>query len=416
MSKKSNTVRKDGSESAIHDLKTQLKKMTGKDWKGVFLLAISYIPGKIWKCFDKDLWVVSEYENLARDNGFWFFKYLRTNYPDIKVYYPIDYKASDYNSVKEYGNVVQFGSMKHYCLFWAANKYIGTTKCFGFPYRRMCEDLVQWGITSFKYIFLNHGFTRGYSAIVDANETNYQLLITCSSKDSEIIIRDNGQPKDIVKCIGYARHDTLVDTQGEKKQILIMPTWRTWLKNQLIDENHLESREKFCKSEYYITFEKLLNDPLLNQILEKNNIELVLYLHEYLQPFSDCFSVKSNCVKIGTTQQYKIQELLKSSSLLITDYSSVCYDFAYMYKPVIYYQFDKEKFEKYQYKAGDLFSYERDGFGVTVFSKEELIDEIEKMIDSNFKMPLKYKERVDNFFAYHDTNNCKRIFEEISKL
>ena len=73
MSKKSNTVRKDGSESAIHDLKTQLKKMTGKDWKGVFLLAISYIPGKIWKCFDKDLWVVSEYENLARDNGFCFF-------------------------------------------------------------------------------------------------------------------------------------------------------------------------------------------------------------------------------------------------------------------------------------------------------------------------------------------------------
>ena len=223
--------RVDGSESAVHSLKEQIKKMKWIDWKALFMLALAFVPGKVWRVVSAPIWVVTEYEHLARDNGYCFFKYIKYDHPEIKAYYPIKKNSADYKKIKDIGGYIEFGSFRHQCLFWGATYYIGTTKCYGFPYRRICEDIVQWNLHSFKYIFLNHGFTRGYSSIVDGNETRYDLLITCAEKDSDIIISENNQKRKIVKCIGFARHDSLQNEVNEKikKQIVIMPTWRKWL-------------------------------------------------------------------------------------------------------------------------------------------------------------------------------------------
>ncbi len=108
-------------------------------------------------------------------------------------------------------------------------------------------------MTGFKYAFLNHGFTRGYSSIVDAKETNYQLLFTCSQKDADIIINENGQSPAIMRCSGYPRHDTLNDEMLNKKQILIMPTWRKWIDYRLLatKEQKKTNLKKFFASDYY---------------------------------------------------------------------------------------------------------------------------------------------------------------------
>ena len=49
---------------------------------------------------------------------------------------------------------------------------------------------------------------------------------------------------------------------------------------------------------------------------------------------------------------------------MLTDYSSVAFDFAYLRKPIVYAHFDKEAFfsGEHSYTAG-YFDYERDGFG-----------------------------------------------------
>lgn len=411
-------VRQNGTVSSVHGFKSQLSKMKKDDWKGLFMLILAFIPGKVLKLINKNIWVVSEYENLARDNGFCFFRFLREKHKDIKAYYPLKKSSPDYKDIVKYGNVIEFGSFFHYMLFWGAHIYSGTTKCYGFPYRRICEDLVQWKLTSFKYVFLNHGFTRGYSAIVDAHETNYQLLVTCASLDSKIIINDNGQLASKVKCLGYARHDSLGDDILNPKQILVMPTWRNWLGNQLIvsSDEYQDIKSKFLASEYYRVFNELLHDTQLISMLEDKGFTLIFYLHEYAQKFSNLFSSTSDAIVIGTTNKFNIQQLLKESALLITDYSSVCYDFAYMYKPILYYQFDKECFEAHQYNEGKWFNYEENGFGEIAYDQETLLNLLARYLNSGNIMPDKYKKRVDSFFAYHDHDNCKRIFDEISRL
>ncbi len=404
--------------SAVHKLKDQIKKMRSDDWQAIIKLGLAFIPGKLWKLVSPKMWVVSEYEDLARDNGSWFFKYLREKHPEREVYYPINFKSADYQAIKKLGNVIPFGGWKHYLLFWAADVYIGTTKCYGFPYRRICEDLVQWKMTGFKYAFLNHGFTRGYSSIVDAKETNYQLLFTCSQKDADIIINENGQSPAIMRCSGYPRHDTLNDEMLNKKQILIMPTWRKWIDYRLLatKEQKKTNLKKFFASDYYKCLNGLVNNKEFVEFLEKNDMNAVFYFHEYAQEYSKFIKPATSRIKVGKTEDYTIQELLKQSALLITDYSSVVYDFSYMYKPVLYYQFDKEDFEKYQYAPGESFSYEKEGFGDVFRDENELVAEIRRLYSRNFEMDEKFRSRVDEFFRYHDNKNCERVYKEIKKI
>ena len=105
------------------------------------------------------------------------------------------------------------------------------------------------------------------------------------------------------------------------------------------------------------------------------------------------------------------------SKILITDVSSVFFDFAYMRKPVIYYQFDREHYIKdhYDFTKG-YFDYDTMGFGEIASSLNELINEIETCIDHDCKLEEKYNKQVDWFFELHDQNNCERIYQEIQKI
>ena len=89
------------------------------------------------------------------------------------------------------------------------------------------------------------------------------------------------------------------------------------------------------------------------------------------------------------------------------------FDFAYLKKPVIYYQaddsyhFDQEK---------SYFDYQKDGFGPVAKSPDELQEHIIEILENGCMMDETYQKRVDEFFKFHDRNNSKRVYEEILKL
>lgn len=397
------------------DIFKKIKRMRLSDWHALILLTITFLPGKLFKLINSNIWVISEYEMMARDNGYWFYKFMREKHGEITCYYPINRNSPDYNKVNALGNVINYGSLKHYCLFWAAKVYCGSGSVQGFPYPRICEDIVLNNLHGFKYVFLNHGITRGYSHIVNNKTTNYDILCTCSDIDKNIIISENGQTEDIVKVTGYARHDNLDDLELDDKLIVIMPTWREWLSYRNAENDNEKERIKqvFLHSNYYKRYMELLNDERLDKYLRENDMKAIFYLHQYAQPYSHFFTASSERVEIGTFDKYDVQSLLKSAVLLITDYSSVCYDYAYMYKPVLYYQFDIDEFEMKQYSSGGSFSYEEDGLGRICYDKNEVITELEHALLEHFIMPEVYRERVNKYFNYHDRDNCKRIYEQI---
>jgi CDP-glycerol glycerophosphotransferase (TagB/SpsB family) len=97
---------------------------------------------------------------------------------------------------------------------------------------------------------------------------------------------------------------------------------------------------------------------------------------------------------------------------MITDYSSVHFDFSYLNKPVIYYQYGNPSIEIPE--LGDsLIDEDACTFGAVIKEEEDLINKIKEYIVNDCKIEEEYRDRVINFFKFNDKNNCKRVYNWI---
>ena len=165
---------------------------------------------------------------------------------------------------------------------------------------------------------------------------------------------------------------------------------------------------KLKPSEYCSFYNQLINDRRLKEFAEKNNYKVIFVVHPSHAPNVSDF--ESDFAEITTNVNYK--EIFSKASLLVTDYSSVAFDFAYLRKPIIYTQFDKESFFKSHTYTEGYFSYEDDGFGPVVYDYEETI----KTILEYNEIDEKYINRINNFFEFNDKKNCERTFKAIREM
>lgn len=399
-------------------LMEHIQIVTWDDVAGFAKAALTFVPGKVLGAIRRDVWVVSELPNKARDNGYWLFKHIRENHPARPVYYPIHRDAPDYKRVAGLGNVVEYGSLRHFVLYWAAKKYIGTTKQHGYPHQRVGLLLSLNRLIKQKYVFLNHGFARGHSGIVDAHNTNYTAVFAMSALEKQILVECNHQPPERVYDIGFCRHDNLNDSLLNKKLVLFMPTWRMWLDSRYLkDPKELEERrQEFLQSPYHERIQELLSSPRLASLLEQRDLHMIVFLHSYAQGYGSAFECPCNRITMAYESDHDVQELLKQAAYLITDYSSVVFDYAYMKKPCCYYQFDAEEFAEKQYPESEYYTYEKNGFGPVLNTLDEVLDDLEASHDDGFCMEPTYRQRVEDFFPSFGTTHCAQTFAIIDSL
>lgn len=372
----------------------------------LFLILFKYIPicffVKLF--FKKNIWLISERRNDARDNGYWLFKYLRTNHPEIPVFYAIDFGCKDYIRVKDFNNVVNWGSFRHYCLLSQAVIIASTDFGLGFPRTLMRPILMRIFSLRQKFVFLQHGITKDNLTHAKKHKLRANLFICGAKPEYDYILHNFGYASEELKYIGFARFDNLFDT-SKTRQILYMPTWRNGLSDNL-----------FSESVFYNTVSHFLSSKELQEYLTDKDIKLVFFLHPAFRDKKKYFKqFATDRILIANNDDYDLQELLKTSSLLITDYSSIYFDFAYMGKPVVYYQFDYEEYRKNQYKEG-YFSYEKNGFGPVIKTESRLIEYLKEIADNKWKNPKEYRLRAETFFPLNDNRNCERHYREMLKL
>lgn len=112
-----------------------------------------------------------------------------------------------------------------------------------------------------------------------------------------------------------------------------------------------------------------------------------------------------------------ISEVLGIAKLLITDYSSVCYNSFYQGGAVIFYQPDLELYEQ---EVGPLIPSDEEYIGVRTFDMEELERAVERIIvDGKILLEegrtREYERRYDTINEYHDGRNIERIAQELAK-
>ena len=261
----------------------------------------------------------------------------------------------------------------------------GAILAFGIACEVRCDSLMLAG----------EGFPLAISKFVKKYNNNLSLIVTVSDLERESFL-DEGYNYDenIIQVLGFPRFDNLTDSD-DNKQILFMPTWRL----------QFDSDESFVNSDYFNSLEGLLNNGKLHKLLNKHGYKLVFKPHAELMRYIDLIDI---CEDVYLSLDDSYQDLFRDSSLLITDYSSVFFDFAYLKKPVIYYQSDDD----YHYDDG-YFVYESMGFGEVLNDEENLIKRIEEYLENECIMEEKFKENVDSFFKFIDGNNCKRVYKWI---
>jgi CDP-glycerol glycerophosphotransferase len=193
-----------------------------------------------------------------------------------------------------------------------------------------------------------------------------------------------------------------------------MPTFRRWL-HDLSRFPVREREDRFKKTFYYRAISSVLQSTQLNDVLRAKKINLLFSPHPRVLPFLSTFKSPFENVLIDPVFSTKPQTLILDSCALITDFSSVFFDFAYLNRPVIYYQFDRDEYRKNHYKEG-YFSYAEDGFGPIVQSCEDLVGEVVGLVSREFEPSQLFRERINKFFPKRDSQNCQRIVAAIENF
>lgn len=364
-----------------------------------------YIPSFILY-HKKNLWILCERGIDAQDNGYIFYKYLKNNQQQIKLHFLIAKTSKDREKIYK-KDLVNFGSLKHFMLVIGAKVQI-SSHLFGYcPWTTFMLYLRRHKTRNI-HVFLQHGITYNNQVGYYKNVCKALSLYFCGSKiEQKYICNTFGYSLEETPLTGFARFDNLHDGL-EKKCVLVMPTWRRYLKDVSIND--------FKDSLYYKNWYSLLTNKTIHELCSILQIDLVFYLHLSLQPYTDLF-VNINNVKVIKYGEKTVQEMLKKCSILITDYSSVMFDCLYMEKNIVLYQFDKEMFIEKHYSEGFFDTLDKNVFP-SISNEENVILTLRSILLSNNELHQgEIKNYSNNFFEFKDKNNCNRIFEIInSKL
>lgn len=351
--------------------------------------------------FKKDVWLVGERTYKAQDTGYSFFKFMRENYPDKEVYYVIEGDSPEKKNVEKYGNVLEYKSIEHIKKSIIAKKVISSHHPdYLYPLR---TETFKKKIKAVK-IFLQHGVMGTKNMVSNygkkAHGFDTDVFLVSSDFERRMIIKDFGYSPTDVYVTGLSRFDSLFANDIEvKNQILIIPTWRDWL----------VSDQEFLESEYYERYKSLINNAQLHELAKQYGFEIVFCLHPNMQKYSEYFEGEN--VTIIYQGEVDVQFLIKSSKLMITDFSSVGFDFSFLHKPIIYYQFDRDRFIGERPSHLDL---DNDLPGDIVFEEQDIIDLLKEYCKLDFKVKVEHVNRSNKFIKYRDRNNSQRIFEVIN--
>ncbi|QQZ10350.1 CDP-glycerol glycerophosphotransferase family protein [Heyndrickxia vini] len=349
----------------------------------------------------KDIWLVGERPYKAQDTGYHFFKYMRTQHPEKNVFYVIDKNSPEMKNIEELGNVLTFKSKEHIWHTIMSTRIISSHHPdYLYPTRtkkfkntvRATKVFLQHGIMGTKNMIENYG--KGIYGF------DTDLFLVSSDFEKNMIINDFGYSANHVFITGLSRFDELFKKDTTvKRQLLIIPTWRDWI----------SSKSNFLDTEYYKKYDELIFNDNLHRIAKKYQLNIVFCLHPNMQKYTPYF--KNAPVKVISQGEVNVQTLLKESAIMITDYSSVAFDFSFLSKPIIYYQFDRDKFIGKRPSHIDL---DKDLPGDIVFELESLFAHLDMYGQNNFQIKQENMIKSNKFLKYQDLHSNKRIFNVIN--
>ncbi|SEP75350.1 CDP-glycerol:poly(glycerophosphate) glycerophosphotransferase [Virgibacillus subterraneus] len=341
------------------------------------------------------------------------YEYLLQHKPSYEMYWSVDRRQLKFFEDKNVKYVRRF-SIKWLFLmaragYWVSNsrlplwipkpkhtKYLQTWH--GTPLKRLAADMDEVHMPGTNTIKYKQNFLK--------ESSKWDYLVSPNAYSTEIFKRAFQFDKQMIES-GYPRNDFLINSNnsetiskikksinlpGDKKVILYAPTWR---------DNQFYARGKY-------KFNLELDLERLKQEFEDEYI-IVLRLHYLVAENLDLSGFEGFVYDLSHHED--IRELYLISDLLITDYSSVFFDYANLKRPILFYVYDIEDYR--DNLRGFYFDFEEKAPGPLVRTTEEAISAI-KEIDYNGFKPSETTDAFYKKFCYlEDGHASKRVVEKV---
>ena len=357
----------------------------------------------------RDAWVFTDRNGLAQDNAEHLYRFVRERHPEINAWFVVDRDSTDWPRLDRDGfSLVHYGTADHVLLL------INCVELISSHIDQFAVDpllIGRFGRRRRRFTFLQHGVTKDDFSR-QLNHLPISRLITATHDESRLIAGD-GSPYVVtdkeVELTGFPRHDRLLRLAGATnadavdRLLLVMPTWR----------RHLTGHgPHFLASPYSRKWLDLLRSERLGELAERAGLKIAFVPHPNTVGFGSA-SLPAH-VQTHRYQDVDIQALFARGTAMITDYSSNAFELAYLNRPVIYFQFDRDDFYSGQhvFRRGQ-WSYEHDGFGAVVENVTNVVEELAMLVDRDMKPAEPYASRMAQAFAFHDGRCCERTFESI---
>ncbi len=358
------------------------------------------------------VWLFSDRIDNAGDSGEVVFKYICEHTPNgVRPIFTIGRAASDEvkNRLEAIGEVVYFEDTEFKYYFLLADKIVSSSA--GEFTINAFEDDRQYFVDMyhFDFYFMNHGVNCGdCSAWLNHYNKNIKIFFNTGVNERQAII-DGRYNMTADQCVitGLPRFDALYDDR--KKQLLVLPSWRKSIKGAYDDKTSSVYYDGFVNTDYYKFYNGLINDERLLAKMREKGYTGLFCLHPIFR--KQAVDFQKNDVFAINEGFIDYNKVFAESSVMVTDYSTIAFDFAYLKKPIVYTQFDKEEFYETQTYDKGFFEYERDGFGPVCYDLDSAVDALIKIIDKDCEND--YIDRVTNFFVNIDKNNSKRVIDAV---
>ena len=365
--------------------------------------------------FKQDAYLLFDclYDNNAECiDTFTLFQYLQKN--NIKSYYLINKNNKTFDKIKKITNLKNVIIMKPPQKFpLIIYYYILITHTivasFGYDYSLKLERLIYKN-RKINYIFCNHGmsFMKLFPVkyYYDSNRFNY-FIVSNEFEEKMLIENTHWSDKNLIKT-GFLRLDSLKKENNTDKNIFIMFTWRKYLTD--ID---------FVQSNYFYALDSLLNNEELVKYAQNNNIKIkISFHHELIRRINLTDNIIFKNKNIEIVEMTNISEQISKTSLFITDFSSIAFDFMYLDIPVIFYRFDTDLKEHIKEEESINYAISKDKYLYNCcYTEEDTVKTIIKYIQNGFVLEDENKEKNKQFFTYVQKNSvCKNLVEIINNL
>lgn len=346
------------------------------------------------------------------DNSASFHRYLRAHHPELEVYWVIDRRSPDVHSVRKLGPVLYMGSLGMYIQSLRAQVHVishgihDVPGCASVFARDSIRVRLGHGLTA-------TGRTRGSRLRpVRARDRIFDLVPVASEFEKRNKLTWGFRPDKVI-ATGLPRFDDLLRLRDAgaaarvfetKQKILYMPTWRDWLPSDpKVWEEEFES--------HVVTF---LTDSALLATLAERGVTIRFAVHPGMAERSPRLFDRVSSQWIQPTRSFSgIQKEIAECAMLMTDYSSIAWDALFLNKPVAFYQFDLDAYEK---ARGAYIDLRTELFGPVARTAEAASLTTREIVHNGFAVPewapvmRSWRERA---FAFHDAQNCDRVFQAI---